>query len=61
MASAADHSKAVVLLLSIHCLLLVPLFCEVFAYGSCFVVHLALGVISSFEIIWMRTRELVAF
>ena len=61
MALAADHSRAVVLLLSIHCLLSVPLFCGVFVYGPCFVVHLVLTVVSRFEIISMRRRELVAF
>ena len=33
---AAVNSKALVLLLSIHCLLLIPFFVEVFVHGPCF-------------------------
>ena len=39
VALAAVHSKAVVLLLLIHCLLLLPLFCGGFVFGPCFVVQ----------------------
>ena len=38
MASAAVRPKAVVLFLLIQCLLLLPLSCVFFVYGSCFVV-----------------------
>ena len=58
MAKAAVRSKAVVLLLLTCCLLLLPL-CES-AIVLCFVVSLILYVPSSFAIILMGKRELVA-
>ena len=39
VASAALHSKMVVLLLLIHCLLLLLLFCKGFVFWPCFVVQ----------------------
>ena len=45
--SSAEHSKAMVLLLLIHCLLLPPLF---FLWGL-WLVRVVLGTVSSFAII----------
>ena len=53
MASAAVRSKAPVLLLFIHCLLLLPLLVR---SSFCF----AVLVLSSFEIVTLGKRELVA-
>ena len=58
MAKAAVRSKAVVLLLLACCLLLLPLWKSVIVL--CFVVSLILYVPSSFAIILMGKRELVA-
>ena len=57
MALAAARSKAVVLLLSIHCLLLLPLFVGVL----CLVLVLLFNTLcpSSLAIIFMGKRELV--
>ena len=60
-AEAIVGSKAVVLLLFIHCLLLLPLF--VGGGGgcvSCLFCNALLCVLSSFQIISLRKRELVA-
>ena len=54
MASAAVHSKAVIMLLLIHCLLLLPLGV---GGGVCVVVF---GVLPCLTIILLRKRELVA-
>ena len=58
VASAAVRSKAVVLLLLIYCLLLLPLFVGVL----CLVFVLLYSTLcpSSFAIILMRKRELIA-
>ena len=37
--TSAEHSKVVVLLLLIHCVLLPPLFCGEFIVVPCYVVH----------------------
>ena len=55
MASAAVRSKVLVLLLSIHCLLLLPLFVPV-----CDCVWCSTSVLSSFAIVSLRNKELVA-
>ena len=54
-AFAAVHPKAVVLLLLIHRLFLLPMFCVVSMF-----LNAVLGVLSSFAIISLRKRELVA-
>ena len=54
MASAAVRSKAPVLLLFIHCLLLLPLLVR---SSFCFAV---LCVLSTFEIVTLGKREVVA-
>ena len=51
--SAADYSKAVILLLLIHCLMLLP-------SGVCGFCAVVFGVLSSLAIIMVRKRELVA-
>ena len=62
MTSAAVRSKAMILLLMIHCLLLLPLCrgfmfkCKSFVLDPCFV----LSVFTSFAITLLRKRELVA-
>ena len=53
MALVAVRSKAAVLLLLIHCLVLLQLFWSLLCYA-------VLSVFSSFAIILMRKRELVA-
>ena len=53
-----DHSKAMVLLLFIHCLLLLPLFVVIFI-RSLFFYYAVLCVLSSFVIISVGKRELV--
>ena len=45
--SSAEHSKAVVLLLLIHCLLLPPLFCGEFMVGPSFAVHYLVSCLQS--------------
>ena len=52
--SLAEHSKAVVLLLLIHCLLLPSLFCRGFMVGPCFVVRY---LVSSFAIISLGKKD----
>ena len=51
MASAVFRSKAVVLLWSIRCLLLLPLFMSLFVYGPCFVLQYSGYALSNFAII----------
>ena len=53
--SSAEHSKVVVLLLNIHCLLLPPLFCRGGGIvGPCFVVHY---LVSSFAVISLGKKN----
>ena len=52
--TSAEHSKVVVLLMLIHCLLLPPLFCGEFMVGPCYVVHY---LVSSFAIISLGKKE----
>ena len=54
---SAEQSKAVVLLLLMHCLLLPPLFCGGFMVGPCFVVHYLVYFCNHLA---GRERELVA-
>ena len=58
LVQAAIRSKAVVLLLLIHCLLVLPLFVGVL----CWVLHLLFSTLapSSFAIILMGMKEVVA-
>ena len=51
--TSAENSKAVFLLLLIHCLLLSPLFCGGFMVGPCFVEHF---LVYSFAIISFGTK-----
>ena len=59
MALAAVHSKAMVLLLLIHFLLLLPLFAGLLCLFS-LLCNAVPGVLSSFAIISLRKGELVA-
>ena len=54
-----DHSKAMVLLLFIHCLLLLPLFVVIFIRSLFFFYYAVLCVLSSFVIISVGKRELI--
>ena len=59
MALAAVPSKAVVLLLLIYCVFVASIGCGSFVLSPYFVVFC--GVLSSWAITLLRTRELVAF
>ena len=60
MARAAARSKAVAVLLLIHCLLLLPLFVGTLNLVRALICYALLSVISSFGMIFLMKRELFA-